>query len=502
MKKICAIYTRKSTDERLDMEFNTLDAQRESCEAYITSQKSEGWITSKEKYDDGGYSGGSLERPALKQLLDDIQAGKVHIVVVYKIDRLTRSLMDFAKLVEIFDEHGVTFVSVTQSFNTTTSMGRLTLNVLLSFAQFEREVAGERIRDKIAASKAKGMWMGGTPPVGYRIEYRQLVPEPREIKTARHIFDRYLALGSVRELKQELEQGAIKSPVRRSQKGKTYGGFNFSRGALYAILKNPAYIGKISHKGKIHEGLHEGIIPLDIWEKVQAQLEEQRVERTQQTKGRHMLLGLLFDPDGVVYSPTFTKRHGRQYRYYVSQNRLQYRDHPNGLVARLPAHEIETVIEKTVRGEIVKFCDEDEGPVLEHVLENHEIIPAHDLIRTCVAKVTINLNEITIRLKPKNFEKLVEKHLSASVTRCSDEFEITVPYKTGRARRGAVVIKPEGPKDIFDLPPAKLKKLIQGVIWRDQHFGGTALKDIALREGCSQAYVGTAIFMGFELYNV
>ena len=244
---------------------------------YITSQKSDGWVASKEKYDDGGFSGGSLERPALKRLLDDIKAGKVHIVVVYKIDRLTRSLMDFAKLVQVFDEYGTTFVSVTQSFNTTTSMGRLTLNVLLSFAQFEREVSGERIRDKIAASKARGMWMGGVPPIGYKIEHRQLVVNPDEVKLARHIFDRYLALGNVRSLKAELDREGIKSPKRKSLTGKTYGGSSLSRGALYWVLKNPAYIGKISHKGKIHEGLHEGIIPLDTWERVQIKLKEQTV---------------------------------------------------------------------------------------------------------------------------------------------------------------------------------------------------------------------------------
>ena len=269
MKKVCAIYTRKSTDERLDMEFNTLDAQREACEAYILSQKSEGWICSKDKYDDGGFSGGSLERPALNKLLDDIRAGRIQTIVVYKIDRLTRSLMDFSKLVQVFDEYGVTFVSITQSFNTTTSMGRLTLNVLLSFAQFEREVSGERIRDKIAASKAKGMWMGGVAPVGYTIKNRQLIKYEPEVKLAQHIFERYLNLKSVLDLKRDLELQNIKSPVRKSLKGKIYGDMNFSRGALYAILKNPAYIGKISHKGKIHEGLHEGIIPVDLWQQVQ-----------------------------------------------------------------------------------------------------------------------------------------------------------------------------------------------------------------------------------------
>jgi site-specific DNA recombinase len=498
MKKICAIYTRKSTDERLDMEFNTLDAQRESCEAYITSQKSEGWVVSKEKYDDGGFSGGSLERPALKRLLDDIKAGKVHIVVVYKIDRLTRSLMDFAKLVQVFDEHGTTFVSVTQSFNTTTSMGRLTLNVLLSFAQFEREVSGERIRDKIAASKARGMWMGGVPPVGYKIEHRQLVVNKDEIKLARHIFDRYLALGNVRSLKAELDREGIKSPKRKSLTGKSYGGSSFSRGALYWVLKNPAYIGKISHKDKIHEGLHEGIIPFDTWERTQLRLKDQRVERTAQTKRRYMLQGLVYDTEGTLYSPTYTKRHDRQYCYYISQNLAQNHNHPHGIMSRLPAHEIETLVEKTVREEINKFCAEADESVFKHIEKHQNVIPAYDLVRMCVDKITVNLSEFTIRLKSSSFQELVKKHLQVNIAECKDSHEITVPFKVGKAKRGAIVIEPEGGKDVFDLPSHKLKKLVQGIIWRDEHFSGMALKDIAAREKCSEAYVGTAIFDSLE----
>lgn len=499
MKKICAIYTRKSTDERLDMEFNTLDAQREACEAYITSQKSEGWIVSKEKYDDGGFSGGSLERPALARLIDDIRAQKVHIVVVYKIDRLTRSLIDFSKLVEVFDAHGVTFVSITQSFNTTTSMGRLTLNVLLSFAQFEREVSGERIRDKIAASKARGMWMGGAPPVGYKIEHRQLVVNKEEVKLARHIFDRYLALGNVRSLKAELDRQGIKSPKRKSLKAKSYGGSIFSRGALYAILKNPAYIGKISHKGKIHEGLHEGIISLDIWERVQLKLKEQTVERTKQIKRRFMLQGLVYDAQGTLYGPVYTSRHDRQYGYYVSQNVQRGRDHPNNIMGRLPSHELEASVEKAIRQEIGRLSGEEEGPVLQHILEHHTTIPAYDLVRVCVERITMGLNQLTIRIKTNGFSKLVEGHLKVKIEAGTESFEITVPFKVGKAKHGAIVIQPESPKDVFDLPPHKLKKLVQGVVWRDEHFAGIALKDIAVREKCSEAYVGTAIFESFEI---
>ncbi len=291
----------------------------------------------------------------------------------------------------------------------------------------------------------------------------------------------HLALGSVRALKEELERDDIKSSVRLSLKGNTMGGVKFSHGALYAILKNPAFIGKISHKGKIHEGLHDGIIPLDIWENVQTQLKDQAVARTEQTKERHMLQGLLHDTNGTVYSPTFTKRHGRQYRYYISQNLLQNRDHPNRVMARLPAHKIEMLIEATIRNNIEKP------------------IPAYNLIRKCVSRIIINFDELTLKVKPKNFKKLVEKHLNVSVTGCEEEFEITTLYKTGHAKRGTIVIEPKDQNDIFDLPSASLKKLVQGVVWRDEHFGGMALKGIALRKNCSQAYVGTAIFTSFEI---
>lgn len=499
MKKICAIYTRKSTDERLDMEFNTLDAQREACEAYILSQKSEGWISSKDKYDDGGFSGGSLERPALNRLVNDIRSGRIQTIVVYKIDRLTRSLIDFAKLVQVFDEFGVTFVSITQSFNTTTSMGRLTLNVLLSFAQFEREVSGERIRDKIAASKARGMWMGGVAPVGYMIENRQLVKYEPEVKLARHIFERYLELKSVLDLKRELELQKIKSPLRKSLKGKPYGDMNFSRGALYAILKNPAYIGKISHKGNIHEGLHESIISIDLWQQVQTQLKGQTVARTVRTKHRHMLQGLLFDPDGTIYTPTFTKRHGRQYRYYISQNLVQNQEHPYGIMSRLPAHEIETFIEAVLRKDIAKLVGEKADTALAYILTHHHTIPGEELVRSCVERIMVGLNTVELSINPAGFKQLVDTHLNLEVQGEPEPFRIDIPFTVGKGKSGAVIIKPDGRKDIFDLPPNKLKKFVQGVIWRDEHFDGLTLKEIARREGCSEAYVGTAIFSSFDI---
>jgi len=268
----CAVYTRKSSEEGLEQDFNSLQAQREACEAFIRSQAGEGWRLSKTHYDDGGLSGGTMERPALQQLLEDIRNGQVDVVVVYKVDRLTRSLADFAKMVELFDANGVSFVAVTQQFNTTTSMGRLTLNVLLSFAQFEREVTGERIRDKIAASKRKGIWMGGTVPLGYDVDDRRLVITQAEAEVVRQIYQRYLELGSVRLLKQELDQLGVASKVRLSRKGTESGGKNFSRGALYELLSNPVYIGEIRHKQERHPGQHEPILERATWEQVQQRL--------------------------------------------------------------------------------------------------------------------------------------------------------------------------------------------------------------------------------------
>jgi len=349
--KYCAVYTRKSTEEGLEQDFNTLDAQREACLSYIASQKAEGWVPVPDAYDDGGFSGGTLERPALKRLMDDIKAGKVHIVVVYKIDRLTRALMDFSKLVEVFDQHGVTFVSITQSFNTTTSMGRLTLNVLLSFAQFEREVIGERVRDKIAASKKKGMWMGGNPPLGYDIQYRQLVPNKSEAKTVNYIFERYLALSNVIRLKQELDRDGIVSKILTYKNGQTVGGKPFSRGALYALLSNPIHIGQIRHRNKSYDGQHEGIISNDLWTAVQERLQQQASVYKGQKISReiNLLKGLLFDAQGTPYTPGYTAKGKKQYRYYISQNLIQLRDHPDGLLGRLPAHEIEKVVEGAIR---------------------------------------------------------------------------------------------------------------------------------------------------------
>jgi site-specific DNA recombinase len=283
----CAIYTRKSSEEGLEQAFNSLDAQREACAAYILSQKHEGWTVLPALYDDGGFSGGTMERPALKRLIADIEAGQIDVIVVYKVDRLTRALSDFAKLVEVFDRRGVSFVSITQQFNTTTSMGRLTLNVLLSFAQFEREVTGERIRDKVAASKKKGMWMGGMPPLGYDVKNRKLVVNDAEAHVVVDIYRRYLALKSVHSLREELADAGIRSKRRMRPDGAEYGGQKLSRGALYLILQNRLYRGEIAHKGNTYPGEHPAIIDKPLWDEVQAVLAANRVERANGARGRH-----------------------------------------------------------------------------------------------------------------------------------------------------------------------------------------------------------------------
>jgi DNA invertase Pin-like site-specific DNA recombinase len=316
----CAIYTRKSSDEGLEQAFNSLDAQREACAAFALSQKHEGWSVLPTLYDDGGYSGGTLDRPALQRLLADIAEAKIDVVVVYKIDRLTRSLFDFAKIVEAFDARGVSFVSITQQFNTTTSMGWLTLNVLLSFAQFEREVAGERIRDKIAASKKKGMWMGGLPPLGYDVRGRKLVVNEEEAQTVLQIFRRYVDLRSVRALKVELDAAGIRSKHRSFADGTEYGGHKLSRGALYLMLQNRIYRGEITHKGNAYPGEHKAIVDQPLWDKGQAVLAENRVDRTTGADAKYpsLLAGLVFDDSGERLTPTHAVKKGTRYRYYVS----------------------------------------------------------------------------------------------------------------------------------------------------------------------------------------
>jgi site-specific DNA recombinase len=342
----CAVYTRKSSEDGLEQEFNSLDAQREACEAYVTSQKHEGWTVLSTLYDDGAYSGGTMDRPALQRLLDDVRAGKVDVVVVYKVDRLTRSLADFAKIVEVFDAQGVSFVSVTQAFNTTTSMGRLTLNVLLSFAQFEREVTGERIRDKIAASKKKGMWMGGQPSLGYEVKDRKLVVNEAEAATVRHIFQRYLELGTVRALRDDLTAKGVVSKHRTAADGSPYGGQRFSRGALYLMLKNRIYRGEIVHKGKAFPGEHAAIVDEGLWRSVQSHLEEKRLERREEDKALEpsLLTGIVFDASSEPMMPTHAVKTGTRYRYYISRRLITGSVKDSSRGQRVPASNLEALV--------------------------------------------------------------------------------------------------------------------------------------------------------------
>jgi len=414
----CAIYTRKSSEEGLEQEFNSLDAQREACEAYIASQRSEGWVLVRDQYDDGGISGGTLERPALKQLLADIEDGLVDVVVVYKIDRLSRSLMDFSKLVEVFDRNGVTFVSVTQSFNTTTSMGRLTLNILLSFAQFEREVTAERIRDKFAASRKKGMWMGGVVPLGYRVENRKLVIDETEAATVRMIFERFVSIGSSTVLAKALAAENV-----RTRRGKLV-----DKGVLYKLLKNRVYIGEAVHKGESYPGEHKPIIDRTLWDKVHAILQTSPRKRASNTRAQTpaLLKGLIFGPDGAAFSPTHTRKGDKLYRYYVSQSVLK-RGADACPIARVPAAEVETAVIDQLRGllrapEIIigtwraaraEIVDLPEAEVRE-ALERldpiwDELFPAEQarIVQLLVERVDLATDGLAIRLRSLGLASLV-----------------------------------------------------------------------------------------------
>jgi DNA invertase Pin-like site-specific DNA recombinase len=345
-RRRCAIYTRKSSEEGLDQDFNSLAAQREACEAFIRSQRNEGWVLVRTRYDDGGFSGGSVERPALQGLLADIRAGRIDIVVVYKVDRLTRSLADFARLVELFDAEAVSFVSVTQQFNTTSSMGRLTLNVLLSFAQFEREVTGERIRDKIAASKRKGMWMGGNVPLGYDASKRALVVNPAEAETVRCIFDLYRELGCVRRVKEEADRRGLRTKCSTKGNGTKRGGKPFSRGHLYTLLSNPIYTGQIAHKSELYPGQHPALIANETWTAVRDRLAANAGDHRRKAKAAEpsLLAGLLVDARGERLTPSHAVKKGRRYRYYVSAALISEAGTDHAQAWRLAAREIEEAV--------------------------------------------------------------------------------------------------------------------------------------------------------------
>jgi site-specific DNA recombinase len=412
----CAVYTRKSSEEGLGQEFNSLDAQREACEAYVASQKPEGWVLILDHYDDGGFSGGTLERPGLKRLLADIELGKVDVVVVYKIDRLSRSLMDFAKLVEAFERNNVTFVSVTQSFNTTTSMGRLTLNILLSFAQFEREVIGERIRDKFAASRKKGMWMGGFVPLGYRVENRKLVVDEQEAATVRMIFERFVKTGSATVLTRQLNAEGVT----------TRSGRPIDKGFLYKTLNNQVYAGMAVHKGAAYPGEHEAIVSRELWDKVHAILQESPRTRANKTRRSEpaLLRGLLFGPSGLAMTPAHTRRKGKLYRYYVTTSVLKIGPETCP-VRRIAAAEIEHAVIDQLRGllrapELVvrtwlaaKRNEDIAEAEIREAFERldplwDELFPAEQarIVQLLVERVDVRTDGVTIRLRTEGLASL------------------------------------------------------------------------------------------------
>src|SRR6202795_2044223 len=473
----CAVYTRKSSEEGLEQEFNSLQAQREACEAFIDSQRRESWVCQRAAYDDGGFSGATMDRPALRQLLADITARRIDTIVVYKIDRLTRSLADFAKIVEILDAKGASFVSVTQQFNTTTSMGRLTLNVLLSFAQFEREVIGERIRDKIAASKKKGMWMGGVPALGYRAQDPKLVIVDSEAEIVRSIFRRYAGLGSVRLLKDELEALGVKSKSRTSASG----GKPFARGALYLMLQNRIYRGEIVHKEQSYPGEHSPIIDQPLWDAVQAQLARNGAQHNSGARTRQpsLLAGMLFDGDGNRMTPSHAVKKGTRYRYYVSRSLITKDRSEASAGLRIPAAEIEQLVTSRVRqwlldpGSIYKatsarFPDPSTQRRLaaraKEIGKRWPEFPAtrrRAVLTALIDRIDVWADRIEIRLSPPRLNALLD--VPATPLQCvtDDETQIlSIPVRVRRAGREIRMLIDGTDPFVAAKPDARLIKLL------------------------------------------
>ena len=525
----CAIYTRKSSEEGLEQEFNSLDAQREACEAFIQSQRHEGWVVLPGAYDDGGFSGGTVERPALQRLLADIAAGLIDIVLVYKVDRLTRSLADFAKIVEVFDQAGVSFVSVTQQFNTTTSMGRLTLNVLLSFAQFEREVTGERIRDKFLASRKKGMWMGGHPPLGYDLEDRKLVVSAEEATLVRRIFAGYAESGCIRSLKQELENEGAISKRRTSNAGIAYGGKPFTRGALYKILGSRAYLGEAVHKGKAYPGEHESIIDKALWESVQQQLETNRIRRANGTHAKEasLLSGLIHDDRGRRLTPSHATKGKRRYRYYVTPSDGRVDDSPDGRAWRIPAHEIEGLIKteilallkSTTRlGKILDLGSESpeerlrtHRDAMRRAVALKEAHPAafRPLLTSFVKCITIRPDAVDIEILPSllkraiHREDLEDERSSNAAQDGVDEtaFNLRIESRLKRCgRETKFVLLGDGQEEMLSRPdPGLIKATAKAHAWTRQLIDGevSSIAEIALREGTSRPHASRLLNLAF-----
>lgn len=463
-RKRCAIYTRKSTEEGLDQDFNSLDAQRESCAAYILSQAGEGWDAVAEHYDDGGWSGGNMDRPALRQLLADVEAGKVDVIVVYKVDRLTRSLADFAKIVEVLDRRGACFVSVTQAFNTTTSMGRLTLNVLLSFAQFEREVTGERIRDKIAASKRKGMWMGGPVPLGYRVEQRKLVMDPAEAVTVQHIFRRYLELGSIPALINDLATTGFRTRERVMASGRIVGKVCFGRGPLAIMLKNPAYIGKVRHKGLVHVGEHDAIIDDTTFAAVQDTLQRNNREKVVGTRSARpsLLTGMLTDPDGRPMSPGRSKKGAKTYCYYVTRTKP---GEDKNKLWRFPANEIDKVVLNAISEHL-------EIPVMggEETPEEWETLAERNTAMAATLRngSTVNQRELLLELTTEIQLREDAVHIRFADDADSGTTDLTVPAQLVRKGHQLKLVVPSDNRGLsFSSDPVLIKLIAQAFAARD-----------------------------------
>jgi DNA invertase Pin-like site-specific DNA recombinase len=477
----CAIYTRVSTDQGLEQDFNSLDAQYDASQAYIRSQAHAGWTLLRGKYDDGGFSGGNTDRPALLRLLDDVQAGKVDVIVVYKVDRLTRSLADFAKLVELFDKQSVSFVSVTQQFNTTTSMGRLTLNVLLSFAQFEREVTSERIRDKIAASKRKGLWVGGMAPLGYDTKDRKISANEVEADRVRTIFRSYLRLGSINLLQGDLRKQGIVTKVRTLKTGETVGGIPFTRGPLAHLLRNRFYIGEVVFKGEVLAGEQRAIVERDLFDAVQAQLSQQlNNHKTTRMKSEALLIGRIYDDRGNRMSPSHARKRGIKYRYYLSSALLDGQPERAGSVRRVPASEIEALVATSVR---------------EH-LKLAAPIDDRNLIDSNVARVEVQLGQLIIQLAHAQNTNRKNKR-GGGVLR--------VPWHKIPSTRRREILTPEGTRSQAVRPirsetrATLVASIARGRRWLNELVTDVKanVESIAKRERCSVRQVNMTISLAF-----
>jgi site-specific DNA recombinase len=491
----CAVYTRKSTEHNLDLEFNSLDAQREACEAYVKSQAHEGWRLILDHYDDGAFSGASLDRPALQQLLAEVRAGNVDVIVVYKVDRLTRSLGDFAKLVELFDQHSVSFVSVTQHFNTTSSMGRLTLNVLLSFAQFEREVIGERVRDKIAASKAKGLWVGGSVPLGYASVNKKLVVVPKEAETVRLIYRRYLELESVRDLAADLDRKGVRTRRQRLTTGNIRGDIRFGVGSLANLLRNRFYIGEVVYRGATYAGEHEPILDRQLFGAVQAKLAAGATARQLQLKAsRSILAGRIFDHHGNRMTPTHTNKKGARYRYYVSHAILQKRDDEAGSIIRISAPDIETLVAQAVHNHLDKRKSGDRlnPTTVRELIERH-------VERIIVKPKAIEVHVVNEERhgSDEHDRGIATEHLSES----DAAVVITVPWTTTAtaAAKGVLHSPLPSPAMSVDERCVILTAIARARAWTADLIEGraTSFTEIAQREGKVERHIRLLAALAF-----